>query len=479
MKPRKFNPLLWLLILGIIIIIILLLKYCGSHTNGPVSRIPGVDSPYRAPRYHENQLVLFFKRPPTAEQLISIKKNMKDYGIDTGKITIERCDNCGDNQVELWNAPKIETYVHSEPVKGGASSNPGSKGVGEDSLAYYTQNYIISAPPEINPAMPYDRLETKLAFPPPFRHKKDTVRVAILDTGIDPALLSNQQYFWKNPGERSNNTDDDKNCLTDDINGWNFVDSTNQTGDDSRDGHGTRVALFIMNEFQRDNTNALQLMILKTHDANAEGDLFNIICAICYAADKHANIINASWGYYSHYNLPSPYVPLDSVITKMLADSGILFVTAAGNRMADADDSALHVGIKPADLRNLNVHHFYPACLGDSDNNILVATTTNDTAVSLTQNYSTMFVSIGVLADEAEDGYLKFKVPFVLSQPQYVSGSSFATAIATGKIAALCRPALFKHGLKGKSFITDLGTNVIVSDKLAGQVNKGRYIRHH
>ncbi|MBV8252869.1 MAG: S8 family serine peptidase [Chitinophaga sp.] len=474
----KRRNLLLLLVIILIILLMLFFRYC--HSGGdPVSK-PKTDSPYRAPEYRKDQLVIYFKHQPNAAELHRIRKNMSDYGIDTTKIKVQRCTNCTGMQIELWNAPNIETYVHSENVKGGSSTGSGTNGVGEDASGYYTPNYIISTPPEEYPRIPYDSLTRKRVIRIPSKPGSDTVKVAILDTGIDDLLLANQQFFWKNTAEIANNADDDHDCLVDDIYGWNFADNNNHIRDDSRDGHGTHIALFIINEFQRDSANALQLMILKTHNSKSEGDLFNILCAISYAADKGANIINASWGFYSGYSLVSPYRPIDSIITEVLADKGILFVTAAGNRMAAPDDSAMKMGITGTALRNLNLHHFYPACFGGKDNNIIVATTVNDATVSPTQNFSDKYVDLGVLADLEENGYLKFKVPFTLGTPQYVSGSSYATAIVTGRIAAVCPVSWYKGPLKKATFLKDtIGIQPFNKLIQNHQVNGGKYITHN
>ncbi|RBL89369.1 S8 family serine peptidase [Chitinophaga flava] len=473
MTSRKMNPFFWILAVIILLIIILLLRYCKSPAT---PENPG--SPADTPRHYTDQLVIFFKHRPSAAALTAIKTNMKKNGIDTAAITTQHCDNCGDAEIELWQAPKIETYAVAENVKGGASTGTGSNGVGEDSLAYYTQNYIISSPPDMPTKTRRDSFYIRRGTGSGPSHKKDTIKVAILDTGIDPYLMNFPEFFWKNPGEiPANGKDDDGNCLADDINGWNFVARNNVLTDDSYNGHGTHIALFILNELRRNNTNTLQLMTLKTHDHKAEGSLFNIVCALLYAANKGANVINASWGFYSQH---APWHPLDSVITQLLAEKGILFITAAGNKMEAADDSAVKAGIPLAALRNLDIHHFYPACLGGKQNNILVVTTTVDSMVSPTQNHSKKYVDLGVQADTLENGYLKFQVPFTTGQPVFVSGSSFATAIATGKIAANCSPALFKGGLNKTTFIDSLGADVLQSAKLIqkGQVKQGRYIKH-
>ena len=97
--------------------------------------------------------------------------------------------------------------------------------------------------------------------------------------------------------------------------------------------------------------------------------------------DKGAKVINASWGFYNYGENPVPY--LDSLITQVLPTKGILFVTAAGNKI-DRDDSlarriyydSLGITLSPEQLRDLEIHNFYQACLSAAQNNVLVVTTT-------------------------------------------------------------------------------------------------------
>ena len=76
--------------------------------------------------------------------------------------------------------------------------------------------------------------------------------------------------------------------------------------DDNADLHGTLVSHYIINEFAASSGKAVELMTLKTHDKNGSGDLFTSICAIHYAMEMKAQIINASWGFYYYQEGPHP-----------------------------------------------------------------------------------------------------------------------------------------------------------------------------
>jgi hypothetical protein len=471
MQHNKATPIL-LACIGILVMLVVACNRCNNKrpTKDPQGQLP--DS-VKLPTYRPDELLIFFKHRPTQEEINAIKTEIKqaNSSIDTGAIQQRRCSSCDDTYVELWKAPDI--HIHADSKRAGTSTG-NTNGVGEDALARYSENYVLDIPRE------EIQLDQKI---PPYRQPmasgsgKDTVIIALLDTGFDTTQSQLRPYLWKNrqdPG--GNGVDDDGNCLTDDVQGWNFVAGNANIQEDNPGRHGSSIGRFIINEFQQSGGNYLQLLVLKTHDGSGSGDLFNIICALNYAVAKGAHIINASWGFYSQYEKPHPF--LDSMVNQVLRSKGILFVTAAGNKM-DAEDARFTSNFPGLQPRKLDDHHFYPACLGGRKNNVLVATTNNDTMVSRTQNYSNVYVDLGVRADVEQDVYMKFKLPLT-DFPSLLSGSSFATGIAAGKIGANCPVSLYKEDLHKTQFIESLGAAVqsatALSDK--GQINLGRYIKH-
>ncbi|MFL5808749.1 MAG: S8 family serine peptidase, partial [Flavisolibacter sp.] len=150
------------------------------------------------------------------------------------------------------------------------------------------------------------------------------------------------------------------------------------------------------------------------------------------------------------------------LITNVLPEKGILFVTASGNKV-DAEDliaqqiylSEFGVSLNADQLRDLAIHNFYPAHLSTEKNGVITVTTTNGKAVAPTQNYSNSFTDLGVIADKVTKDSMQFQVPFA-GMTDFISGSSFATAIATGVIGAYCEKAFYVPGLKKKKFIDHL-----------------------
>jgi hypothetical protein len=162
----------------------------------------------------------------------------------------------------------------------------------------------------------------------------DGIVVAVVDTGLDTAHPDIAANVWVNPGEiPGDGIDNDHNGFVDDINGWNFVANTNNVLDDF--GHGTHVSGTIAAVGQ----NGIgvigiafhaKIMALKGLDASGNGLISNLADAILYAADNHANVINASWGGVGTSQT------LDDAIAAATG-AGVVFVAAAGNSNVDVN----------------------------------------------------------------------------------------------------------------------------------------------
>jgi hypothetical protein len=436
---------------------------------------------YAQQRYKANELLVLYKGTPTQAARDTIRHTLEAAGVNPDSINIKTCNSCH-SYVELWQGRNIHTVISGEGIVAGTVSG-GSRGVGEDTTAIYSLNYLQYLPVEPLPTIRQYRFRQLPEAVP--GTGKDTVIVAILDTGVDTINVVKGRYLWKNKKETMPVVDADSNCYAKDVHGWNFVNNSPDVHDDNLSLHGTIISQYIVNEFGHSPGNFVQLMNLKTHDNAGRGDLFSAICALHYAIDKGANIINASWGFYFYEDTPHPY--LDSMITKVLPQKGILFVTAAGNKIDQIDQYAKDVyqnmyGIAIPDsmLRNLEIHNFYPAVLSEEINNVIVATTTDGNHISPTQNYSDKYVDFGVAADTVNTTSMKFQVPFA-TPPVFISGSSFATAILTGKIGAFTSKNKFTTGLKKQDIIDDLeaAATITTSSTLQNRkyILRGRYIK--
>jgi hypothetical protein len=396
--------------------------------------------------YRWNEIIVFFKKPPTTQETEEIKKSFVKDGIDPASIEILKCDNCN-IPVQLWKAKNIHTVVNTEGVRAGSGPTTTST-VGEE----YSLNFFNSFPFEKN-----YRLGKHPLQPQNIDGNKEKIIVAVLDTGFDTRLIDSK-YLWQGKAKRT-----DPKCYKEITTGWNFIDNTGDFHDDSLNKHGSIVSQYIINQFAKSPYHAVQIMPLKTHDQKGIGDLFSVICAIHFAIVKGANIINASWGFY-HYYMAFPIPYLKDLITVTLKQKGILFVTASGNK-DDAEEVIARqiyqdeygVAISADQLRNLAIHNFYPARLSSDDNSIITVGTTDGKTVSPTQNYSNTYADLGVLADEVTPDSMKFRLPFAGgSSGDLISGSSFATAIASGVIGAFCKKSLYRANVEKQQFIEAL-----------------------
>jgi hypothetical protein len=394
--------------------------------------------------YRKDQILIFFKKKPTEKNIQVIKETFKKRGFKTDAIRISSCGNC-DIPVQLWSAKGIHGMISGDSLKAG--SGPPSTTVGES----YSLNFFNSLP-----ADPQKRLEARPDKGNIQQRKKQEIVIAVLDTGVDTNLVD-PQYLWK-----ENDKTTAAECFEHVHEGWNFVGNNGVYHDDNPGKHGSIVSQYIINQFKDVKENGVKIMPLKTHDKDGIGDLFGTICAINFAIAKGAQIINASWGFYYYYEMPVPY--LKTLITGILRKKGILFVTAAGNKI-DADDAIarqiyqMEHGVILTDdqLRDIAIHNFYPAYLSTGTNSVVAVTTTDGNTVTPTQNYSRKFIDVGVLADQVSRTGMKFKLPFDTgAEPQFISGSSFATAIASGIIGAYCKKSLYIPNIKKSDFLSAL-----------------------
>lgn len=173
---------------------------------------------------------------------------------------------------------------------------------------------------------------------------REDLLALVVDSGIaynHPDLSSN---VWRNPGEiPANGKDDDRNGVIDDVYGYNAITGTGDPLDDN--GHGTHVAGII--GAQGNNTIGVagvtwnvKLVSAKFLNSSGVGSLANAIRAIDYGtklrlAGHKVVVSNNSWGSTSNS------LGLGEAI-KRAANVGIVFVAAAGNSSANADQSPLY-----------------------------------------------------------------------------------------------------------------------------------------
>jgi hypothetical protein len=370
-----------------------------------------------------DQLIVWRKPSSTSAQVQTWIQGIETtYGpVDT----LRFCESC-DNSLMLLTGKGIKNYIQGGTASGGKKSQtvPSS---GDPGPAYISFNFPING-------KPIKLLTGSATAIPTIINLNQSVKIAVLDTGIDTFELKN--YPFK---------PDIASCIPGAAWGWNFIAHNKNFRDDDPTKHGSTVTRFITNEVDKIQKNPIEILPAKTHNKNGVSDLETLLCAFAYAQKQQAKIINASCGFYEAPDLKHPVDPnvvlLKEYVRYYLTNNKILLVAAAGNE----DNANEHAAFKlrnlpyPNDDRSLDNVNFFPASLaGDPTFPNVISVTTIDTAsgtVSPTQNYSPNVVDIGVNADAVSPLHFVFNNPR-LTGNQTVEGSSFATPIVAGKLCA-------------------------------------------
>ncbi|HLO86196.1 MAG TPA: S8 family serine peptidase [Nostocaceae cyanobacterium] len=153
------------------------------------------------------------------------------------------------------------------------------------------------------------------------------VIVAVLDTGVDYNHPDLKDNIWLNTKEiAGNGKDDDGNGFVDDVYGWNFINSNNNTLDVY--GHGTHTSGTIAGVKNNFGVTGIaynaKIMPVKVLDDSGSGSYSAIVNGIYYAVNNGAKVLNLSFG--------GNYEDSDLKAAVQYASSkGAIVVMAAGN----------------------------------------------------------------------------------------------------------------------------------------------------
>jgi len=241
----------------------------------------------------------------------------------------------------------------------------------------FSQDYLPTDPNIIYQTY-FDQINGKSSWSDDVKVNKGVV-VAVLDSGVDidhPDLYDN---IWVNTGEiAGDGLDNDRNSYIDDVNGWDFLTSTNNPKPDLSSGydftainHGTVVAGIIAAAANEIGVIGIapkvKVMPLKILDAKGSGNTLVLAQAINYAVENGADIINLSLVGKSE----------DEVLRQAITDAynqGVMIVAASGNE----DNTGIDMDISPR----------YPVCDFDSTNRVIgVAAVDQNNKLTIFSNY--------------------------------------------------------------------------------------------
>ncbi len=257
---------------------------------------------------------------------------------------------------------------------------------------------------------------------------KNNAVVAIIDTKFDLSEIKDGD-LWVNTKEIPNNgIDDDKNGYVDDVNGWNFVEKSNNIQTDQLCSHGT----IMLNAIDDDG---LEIMPITALEDDGEGTTSSIIKAIKYAEKNGADICNLSIATYED----------NKELQKVIHQSNMLFIVAAGNMGEEL----------------IPENKCYPACYKE-DNLITVAACDVDYNIIEESNYGKDYVDLAAPGDG-------ISINLANGEETIAEGTSYATALVTRVAALLHNRILFEHDVKD---IKQLILNTVSKkENVSGKVN--------
>ncbi|MCB0593585.1 MAG: S8 family serine peptidase [Lewinellaceae bacterium] len=263
-------------------------------------------------------------------------------------------------------------------------------------------NYFLIHNPMVDPS-PTIGCDTESM--PPMGWQYD-VRVALIDSGSDPMHQDLRDWFWQNPTPNN-----DGNCFSGDVIGWDFPNNTPDIVDE--DNHGTHGMGIIRSNYPSDIL--LQVMNLKVF-ANGQGLLFDLICALHYAVDQEAEVVNVSLGYYASEPSSLLYEAL-----RRAQDNGVIVAVSAGNEGANVDSLLQNLNRWPGNFKRFSVVDSTTLPL---DNIIVVG------ALTARQDSIAPFSNYGQAVDVAAPGTgIRSTLPG--DEYGYLSGTSMSTTFMT------------------------------------------------
>lgn len=294
------------------------------------------------------ELIVQYEPGTTQERKDSIRASFD--------ITVQ--DSCVCGNIDLWLINQFPMVVNGDTItdiERLKRSSKDSADVQDVDYNYTTQNHSSKvAQTTTSPLKAYDN------YFAPNSDDSCAIVVAVIDTGIDEdhEFFNDPQYYPDNLWSFNNP------CPDDGTSGYNFYDNNDVIDDDGINGHGSHVSGIVVQQFNDNFTSFkgwnLELMPIKSQNAQGRGTLFKVICSTLFAVDNGADVINMSFGYRGDST-----AILYNAIEKGLLDNEVIVVASAGN---DARNNDLY-GHYPSNLTNENLIAVAADTLGENSMN--------------------------------------------------------------------------------------------------------------
>ena len=374
--------------------------------------------------YEYSEIIIRYKGDVSEQERTAIRERHE-------VISYKKC-NCADQSLELW---RFQTDKDLGPIgeedwildierrRAQAKADPGLEGT--------DFNFMVTVDDDINddPAseeIPDDKIVSS----------NTGVTVAVLDTGLDYEYEGfKRPFIYNSVASGTNGIDGDYM----DTFGWDLVNQDNNPADDN--GHGTVITYLITNSLEKRGIHDYQILPIKIADSEGKASFFDLLCGFKYALSKpEVNVINISLGWYgeaSHFF---------SEFIQQAFEKNILIVTSAGNSSSNNDRTP----------------HF-PSSYPDANVISIAGMNRNMTALASYSNYGRRSVDFA-----APSQNIRFSVD---GNTHLVSGTSFASAYATGRVAVLR-----SKGVAPGNVVSRMASKAIYKRSLYNRVKSSSYI---
>ncbi len=269
--------------------------------------------------------------PVVLDELIISWEGRTETKIDSIRMILidslggELLESCNCNKLDLWRFRDFNGININEKKQQAREST----GLNSTDISFNYIRKIFDPPPEWNMLVKYPEIDED-------DEPRDTVPIAVVDSGIDSISLSLFTRYFD-----GNDTCVDTLVLPE----WGYNASYPEESPYDDNGHGTHIAEIL----QKESNELIKLYFAKVVDSTGVGKMFHTICGIHKAIDEGVKVINLSLGYQGEESQV-----FREVVDKAEAND-VLLVTSAGNDTLDIDIDSLRIRYWPSNFEHDNI----------------------------------------------------------------------------------------------------------------------------